>query len=368
MKRMTRIALFWSLSAAGALASLPPEVDGPLDRRPEVIHSTQERPEYPYSLRRSGFKGEVDVDFVVDKEGNVVHTDVFKSTHPDFEAPAVESVLKWKFKPGIKNGHPVYTHMRVPIYFTIDLGQRQPLHPDGYEVWSQPDKASKKLPPDFQYDEGPKAVLTAAPVYPFELLTAKTTGHASVRFAVDPLGKTHVIKVDEASLPEFGAAAAAMIASWRFDPATKGGHPCWALISKRQVFDRFDSDFPMNESEERLLKDLKRTPCPILSGAHDLDEALKGRFQPSPVVPDSVLTAKAPARAVIEFVVDHAGHAQLPRIVSATDPDFGWAAATAVARWQYTQPMKNGKPADVMVEVPIVYKPADEPQAAPPAG
>jgi hypothetical protein len=29
-------------------------------------------------------------------------------------------VSKWKFRPGRKNGHAVYTHMQVPIVFTLN--------------------------------------------------------------------------------------------------------------------------------------------------------------------------------------------------------------------------------------------------------
>jgi TonB family protein len=153
-----------------------------------------------------------------------------------------------------------------------------------------------------------------------------------------------------------------MIASWRFEPATKDGHPCWAVISTDQEFEKYGHDFPPNDSAVRLLRALKKTPCPILTDAHELDEELKGRFQPSPTVPDSVRRANIQARAVVEFIVDHAGHAQLPRIISATDTDFGWAAATAVGRWQYTQPMKNGKPVDVLVQVPLVFSPQNPAQ------
>jgi hypothetical protein len=37
------------------------------------------------------------------------------------------------------------------------------------------------------------------------------------------------------------------------------------------------------------------------------------------------------------------------------------AAATAVARWQYTQPLKNGRPVDVMAQVPLVSSPSSPP-------
>ena len=168
-----------------------------------------------------------------------------------------------------------------------------------------------------------------------------------------------------ASLPEFGAAAAAMIEAWTFEPATKCGKPCWAILRKEQVFDGYGGDFPLNDSADRLLSILRRNPCPILLITNDLDSPLKGRFLPPPVVPPSVRAAKARTEALIEFIVDHAGHAQLPRIVSADNPDFGWAAATAVGRWQYTQPTKNGRPVDVFARVPIVFSPGNPPAPGP---
>jgi len=339
---------FWGAARADApAASIPPEV------------TSQQRPEYPWSLRLTGNKGEVLLDFIVDKEGNVAKVTVIKSSHPDFEAPAVEALLQWKFKPGIVNGHPVYTHMRVPIFFQLD---RIPGH--GSEVWSVPATPStKKLPVEFQYDSPPKPILTNAPVYPFELLKRKVTGKAEVSFAIDPSGRTHVVKVSGATQPEFAASAEAMIASWRFEPATKAGVPCWALLAKKQEFDRDAADFPLNESADRLLRVLKKNPCPILMDANGLDEKLQGRFQPEPDVPDSIRKANQPCQAIIEFIIDHAGHAQLPRIVSASSPEFGWAAATAVARWQFTQPLKGGKPVDVFARIPVVYKPETRPAA-----
>jgi TonB family protein len=312
--------------------------------------------EYPISLAYSGMRGEVLIDFLVDEQGNVTKTNVVRSSHPDFEAPAVEAVLKWKFKPAMKGGHPVVAYVRVPVLFSADNAPYR-----GRDVWFLPPTASKKLPAEFQYDEAPNPLVTSAPVYPFELLSKHVTGSATVRFAIDPLGHTHFVRLEKASLPEFGAAATAMIAAWTFQPAKKGGKPCWALVNKDQIFNESRSDFPINESAERLLNALKIVPCPIVSNLRGLDSVPKGRFQPSPVVPDSVKKANVTATATVEFILDHAGHAQLPRVISATDPDFGWAAATAVARWQYTQPLKNGKPVDVLVEIPLVYQPVPPP-------
>jgi TonB family protein len=348
-----------ALAAAGALSDAARAGDSS-DRAPVVYE--QARPVYPYSLRLSGNRGEVVVDFIVDTEGSVRNPTVIKSSHPDFEAPAVEAVLQWKFKPGLKGGHPVFVHMQVPIIFQLLGSEEDHIHHlddmRGREVWGIPASAPKSFPDQLRYDEPPKPLVTSAPVYPFDLLEQNVKGKVSVSFTIDPAGQTHVIKVENADRPEFAAAASAMIAAWTFQPAMKGGKPGWALLRKSVEFNRDADDFPMNESAERLLKAIRRNPCPILVNAAELDAPLKGRFQPSPVVPDAVLKANTRAEAIVEFVVDHAGHAQLPRIISATDPEFGWAAATAVARWQYTVPSLKGKTVDVFVRVPLVFAPA----------
>ncbi|MFY9924478.1 MAG: TonB family protein [Opitutaceae bacterium] len=320
---------------------------------PKAIH--QEDPEYPFAFIMSRISGVVIVEFTVDREGNVVRPAIIKSSHPDFEAPAIEAILKWKFRPGTRDGVPVETRLQIPVSFQLRANGYRPA---GSEAWAIDRRASTKLPKEFQYDEPPKPLVIGAPVYPYELLAQKIKGRATVTFAIAPSGRTASIAVVSASRPEFGAAAAAMVAAWTFEPAIKDGRPSWAILRREQVFDRDDPSFPVSESALRLLRDLKKTPCPVLTDARLLDAPIKGTYQPSPIVPQSVAEAKAPANATIEFIVDHAGHAQLPRIVTATNPDFAWAAATAVGRWQFTAPTVKGRPADVLVSIPMNYEPA----------
>ena len=44
-----------------------------------------------------------------------------------------------------------------------------------------------------------------------------------------------------------------------------------------------------------------------------------------------------------------------PRIISATQEDFGWAAATAVAQWRFQPPTKNGQKVDARMTVPVLF-------------
>lgn len=329
---------------------------------PEVTF--QARPEYPFSLRLSGVKGEVLAEFTVDPEGRVIQPEVIRSTHPDFEAPTIEALLQWRFRPGTRNGHTVYVHMEVPVIFQLEFGSGPP---GGREAWSVPRTPSRKLPAELQYDEPPRPVLIGAPVYPFDLLLAGVKGKAAVSFAIDPAGRTRQISVESASRPEFGAAAAAMVAAWRFDPAMKDGKPSWSVLRREQSFSRSGDDFPLSDSALRLLKDLGRSPCPILGSVAGLDAPLKGRYQPAPIVPASVSEANLPEEAEISFIVDRAGRAQLPRIDRTTSEDFGWAAATAVGRWQFNAPTVKGRPVDVRVTVPIDYRPRKAENPPPPA-
>ena len=89
-----------------------------LDQQP--VAKFQARPTFPFEMRRAGISGEVQVDFIVDTNGDVRNAFAAHSSQREFEAPAVQAVSKWKFRPGRKNGHAVFTHMQVPIVFTLD--------------------------------------------------------------------------------------------------------------------------------------------------------------------------------------------------------------------------------------------------------
>jgi periplasmic protein TonB len=89
-----------------------------LDQQPEPRF--QARPVYPFEMRRAGISGDVLVDFIVDTDGNVRNATAAHSSQREFEPAAIQAVSKWRFKPGRKNGHSVFTHMQVPIVFTLD--------------------------------------------------------------------------------------------------------------------------------------------------------------------------------------------------------------------------------------------------------
>jgi TonB family protein len=88
-----------------------------LDQRPAVL--SQHRPEYPQQMRQAGAAGEALVDFVVGSDGAVYNATAVSSTDKAFAESAVQAVSQWVFKPGQVGGQNVYTHMQVPIVFTL---------------------------------------------------------------------------------------------------------------------------------------------------------------------------------------------------------------------------------------------------------
>lgn len=400
MLRMPRIPLLVSMSKARAQATLPTPEAGPLDWEPQSVPSprsllvqspmnhfrnmisviafgaviapflvpaqaeeigdrrpvplVQPKPDYPYSLRKCGISGSVLVDFIVGTQGEVLNALVIKSSHPGFDEPARSAVARARFKPGYKGGHAVFTHIEVPIVF--ELGDVPGSFTDpGLQIAQT---GSADLPEPLQYTFPPRPFLTWRPVYPIELLKENVTGEATVTFLIDVQGHPHVYKLQEASAPDFGAAACAMVEGWEFTSATKGrGEPCFAMVTWTQKFSPRDRTGLEFDSEQRLVKQLRQPDPHIVKDERDLDSPLQILFQIPPMVPVAVKTANVPADATIEIIVDRNGRPQLPRILAASTPEFGWAAATAMARWQYSEPTRKGQPVDVFLRVPVAFVP-----------
>jgi TonB family protein len=90
-------------------------------------------------------------------------------------------------------------------------------------------------------------------------------------------------------------------------------------------------------------------------GSKGLDGPLSPVHQIAPFYPAALLGEKPGGNAVIAFVIDREGRCRLARIVSATREEFGWAAATAIERWVFNPPKRNGQPTDVRVSLPVNF-------------
>ena len=314
---------------------------------PHVIK--QYRPVYPVSMRRSGMRGEVLVDFIVNIEGRVIRPHVIRSLNPAFDEPAIDSVSRWVFEPGTVNGIPVYTHMKVPIIFT--LYDTPGGGGDGLEVRKK--GAQSKMPEAVRVDVAPKMIGIVYPVYPYELLRDYVDGLAQVSYVVDQQGRVTLSHVRKADKPEFGLALQAAVDRFEYEPGLKGGRPNDAIMGFEQEFDTSNTDL-VTIADERLLR-LERKHPEKIGNAGALDTPLKAEITRSPIFPRSLPAQVTRGDTVVEFLVDEDGRPRLPRIVSASDPAFGYSAVQAIALWRFPPPRIKGDPVVVRVREPFTF-------------
>jgi len=354
--RLVRAALAAAvLLSVGTSGFALEQADALVDIQEAVKHGKvprgikQDPPLYPYGMSTAGLVGAVTLEFVINRQGAVRNPYVIESNNPWFERPAIEAVMKWKFHPAEIRGAPVNTRVRQRIEFQMESG--------GKGLWQiSKTKNHKELPPEMQWDRPPVVVHSAFPVFPFEAVRDKAKGKTKLAFLVGPDGRIHQAKVMEATRPEFGQAVLAMIDAWRFQPPRKkDGTPCFAMVGIEHDFNPLGrGDVPVADEALSILRKLAREPA-MIPTMKDLDLPLKPLSRRPPVYPSALEAAGQPGSAVIEFFVDERGDAQLPRIVSSTAPEFGYAAAQAVATWRFEPPRKGGKTVATRVQITIEF-------------
>jgi TonB family protein len=123
---MALVVLLASPAAARVEGSAQATGDAKADEAPELQTAEgftvpprltkQVKPKYPQAALDQKIEGEVVVEFLIDTKGRVARTRVVQSV-PGLDEAAVECVRKWRFKPALKNGKPIATIARVPVWF-----------------------------------------------------------------------------------------------------------------------------------------------------------------------------------------------------------------------------------------------------------
>lgn len=85
--------------------------------QPQLISKVE--PEYSEEARKAKHQGVVVLQIVVDAHGNAVNPHVIRSLGLGLDEKATEAVLKWKFKPGYKDGKPVAVAATVEVNFRL---------------------------------------------------------------------------------------------------------------------------------------------------------------------------------------------------------------------------------------------------------
>lgn len=109
-------------------------LSGPNDTKASVQSASSETPpraiyspqvEYTEEARRAKLEGICTVSFIVGLDGKVSNVVVTKKLGMGLDERAIETVSKWKFEPGRRNGRPVISHLTLDLTFKIFGGDAQ---------------------------------------------------------------------------------------------------------------------------------------------------------------------------------------------------------------------------------------------------
>lgn len=202
------------------------------------------------------------------------------------------------------------------------------------------------------------------PVYPFDALFAKRTGRVELELVVNTQKQLVRATAARSSGPEFTGAALAYadVMDLFFAPAR---------IPPGQDMVQFTIPIEFKEAEPgavilplaapsqsavRLIEQFRKDPAgKFLTPTKALDGRLEIISQTPPVFPKQIQDTVSFGKAMVEFCIDEDGLVQLPRVISASDPAFGYAACQSVAGWKFKPPLKGGKPTVTRARVPISF-------------
>jgi len=217
------------LVAAAAQESPPAAVDAPDVPSPQEPGVNQIRgdvsppvpvyrpdPEYTEAARKAKYQGTVILAIVVDENGNPGDIRVVKPLGLGLDQKAVEAVEKWRFRPGMKDGHPVKVMARIEVNFRLLI--------NGWNIG----QIKFKLPAGAS-----SAIIQRTR---FENPKPRTSGTVWLAFDIDEKGKPNNVRAVRSTNRVLESAAAASIRKWRFQPAMNGGQPITASATVNLTF------------------------------------------------------------------------------------------------------------------------------------
>ena len=112
----------------GGYIVVPPEVVAEVDTNKifDIVEDypvllLQVAPKYPEIARQAQIEGDVGVEVVIDRSGNVIDARVVKDsgTNAGFEEAAIAAALQSKWRPAMQNKQPVKVRVGYPVKFRL---------------------------------------------------------------------------------------------------------------------------------------------------------------------------------------------------------------------------------------------------------
>jgi TonB family protein len=175
---------------------------------PSVIFKAE--PEYSQEARDMKIEGTVVLRIVVGVDGVPEDISVLRSLGLGLDEKAVESIGKWRFKPGMKDGVPVPVAAQVEVNFRL-LHYANPNASEAYRVGNGV--------------AAPALIFRVEPGYSEEALTMKIEGKVILQVVVAEDGVPGNIRITSPLGHGLDEKAVDAVSQWRFRPGMKEGVP-----------------------------------------------------------------------------------------------------------------------------------------------
>ncbi|OAM89514.1 energy transducer TonB [Termitidicoccus mucosus] len=348
------ITLLFKLPEPKKPGLLPPpaSMPRPLKKTPCKVLSQVEA-EFPLALAGRGVvSGRVQVELLVGIDGSVSDVRILEATQAEFVMPALEAFRRWKFEPARQGDLAVTDKVATSVSFSAMDGLSEATRNRLSDIRVNLAEGQRL---EQVCERAPECTVGISPVFPHDAAVAGRGGEATVEFTLGSLGTLFDVRVTNASEPAFGRALEAAIRASKFLPAKKSGVGVTAPMiwthKFRQPAATPPADPDAESSETRVIRIVNAGGK--IEGARGLDRKLRPIWRQLPVVSEGLRESGEKHTAEIEFVIAPDGRACLPRIVNASNEEFGWAAATAVSCWVFDPPTRGGEPASVRVRIPL---------------
>ncbi len=298
-------------------------------------------PVYTPELKAAKATGEVEVFFIVDKEGQVQSARVNRTTDERLNDAALATVRQWVFSPAVDFGETAARSMRVTVKFVFPVPD-QSVSPSVYSPeWPRP---LPKTPS--------QAINETSGVYPADLVDRMMEARLFLEYEVTAEGKVGATKVLGCSNPRFVPPVLAAMEQWRYKPAMQGELPIVDKKRTEQVFFVQLADASQNTPEAFLAANgFALRMEPDRTSAFYCDSLPSIEVMIDPVYPAALAQAGTGGDVKLEFVIRSSGEPADIKVASTSDDAFALAAKASLQCCRFAPAYQGGR----VVDVPMLY-------------
>lgn len=205
-----------------------------------------------------------------------------------------------------------------------------------------------------------QAIQTVEPRFPAALIAQGiTSGEAWIVLSVDADGRLTDALVSRYTHRALADEAMRLLRFWKFRPVVRDGEPVGVSTELRFHFEATATLVTLDamRTVEHLTRHLGGpTYHKNIYDAAELDTLPAATHRVSPEHPG--LLRDQPAddyKAILEFIIDENGRPRLPALVSAPHPEFANRAVEALMQWEFSPPMRDGKPVATRVRQEFIF-------------